>query len=108
MAVNSSDYKKLEGTTDNYRIIVPQNTDEVKNEGIKLHHCVASYIDLIISGQTKILFMRDKDSLEESLLTLEVRGNTLIQYRGAINRNPNEKEMMALKKWAKKKKLDII
>ena len=106
--VNDEEYKKLESKdVDGYTIIAPELPEDVKKEGASLHHCVASYISYIADGTSKILFMRNKKTPYMSLITLEVRGERLTQYKGSCNRNPSPKEMEAIKTWAKNKKLRI-
>ena len=106
--VSSDEYKRLEtNDIDGYTIIAPNVPDDVKKEGSNLHHCVASYISYIADGTSKILFMRNKKTPDLSLITLEVRGERLVQYKGSCNRRPSSKEMDAIKMWAKNKKLKI-
>lgn len=93
--------EKITGT--NYQIIVPKDSQEVKNEGLNLSHCVGSYIDRIISGDSYIVFLRlEKDV---SLITVEIRNNEIVQVKGNANRNPKNKEIEALTRYAEMKSL---
>ena len=83
-----------------YSIIKPKTAQEVINEGNSLNHCVASYIKRVCDGECLIYFFR-KDP-NESLITLEVEGNEIIQARGEHNRQPNDEESAALHKLADK------
>ena len=95
--------------TDNkFAVVAPITTDEVKEEGNKLSHCVASYIRKIIDGYCQILFFRDLEDGNNPLLTLEVRDNTIVQVRGKSNRYPLDSENEVLMKFAKAKNLNYL
>lgn len=94
--------KSLEFTYGNYKIIYPKTTDDIKEEGISLNHCVSSYIGSVIDGKCHILFLREKDELDKSLVTLEIRNNKVIQARGKFNRDVNKKEQMVIDEYNKK------
>lgn len=96
------DFKPYRGKK--YIVIAPKNSNDLKKEGDVLNHCVASYIKRVIDGECLIYFLRiDKD---ESLITFEVRHNTIVQVRGLHNRKPSTSEVQALKDFAKYRKLD--
>jgi hypothetical protein len=97
----------LEHSGSTYVTITPKNTNDVKHEGTELSHCVASYIDRIINGTTQILFVRTKHALDNPLLTIEVRNNTINQVKGLYNRDPNKDEISYLNRYAKVKGLKL-
>jgi hypothetical protein len=86
-----------------YRMVTPKTTQDVKDEGSALHHCVGSYINRILDGTTQIVFMRQEE--DESLVTVEIRNNTIIQARGYNNRDIDESEIKWMKIYAKSKNL---
>ena len=67
-----------------YHILYPKTTQEVKDEGAALNHCVAGYVKNIIGGSSHILFLR-KDP-EKPQITMEVRNGKVVQARGRCNR----------------------
>lgn len=83
-----------------YWIVVPKKSKDIKDEGNKLHHCVASYIKSIIDGKCLIFFLRKEKS--ESLVTFEVVDGKAVQVRGAKNRAATKEERDAIEKWVKK------
>jgi hypothetical protein len=125
----------LAWSKDEYQILVPQVSADVKLEGQNLDHCVASYIDRILDGTTQIVFFRQSDDFFESykeqvklldnelgvetetefnslndipsILTVEIRDGIMVQARGYKNRNPTEAEKVWLHKYAKNKGLKI-
>ena len=88
-----------------YCVLAPEKIEDVQKEGQELHHCVASYVNSISNGKTKILFMRHKTAKDKSLLTLEVRDGELLQCKGSLNRSPSNEERKFVKAYVKKKGL---
>lgn len=88
-----------------YYVVAPKNSNDLKKEGDRLNHCVASYIKRVIDGECLIYFLRTNK--EESLITFEVRHNTIVQVRGLHNRKPTEKEQQALRDFAKCRKMEV-
>lgn len=99
--------KKLEFNDKKYSIILPETSSDIVDEGINQSHCVASYVKRVANGDTLILFMRYSDSIDESLVTIEVRDNQICQARGYANRNLSKEETVFIKKWAKLKELKV-
>lgn len=87
---------------------VPQNADEIVEEGKIMCHCVAGYVDNVIKGKTKILFLRNTSTYnteKQHLLTLEVRDGGLVQAKGKYNRSPEGNERDFLKIFCEDKNL---
>ncbi|WP_460377445.1 PcfJ domain-containing protein [Paraclostridium bifermentans] len=84
--------KSLEFEHGDYKIIYPECIQDIKDEAVSLQHCVASYIDGVIEGKRHIMFLRKVNSLENSLVTLEVVNGEIVQARGLYNRSLSEKE----------------
>ena len=99
--------KELECKEKVYCVINPKISKDVISEGTSLNHCVGSYIDKIINGQTNILFLRLAKEPENSLVTLEVIDKELTQAKGAYNRKPTEEEAKFLIKYCKEKELGL-
>ena len=93
--------------TDEYIVIAPKETKDLQEEGSRLNHCVASYIKRVIDGQCLIYFLRKQDKQEESLITLEVKDNAIVQVKGSHNRRPSDEERKALEQFAKDRKLGV-
>jgi PcfJ-like protein len=105
--VNKEEYKKLEYKTKTYSIVLPNESNDLIREGESLNHCVASYIKDVVNGICKILFMRKTDNIEKSKITIEVRGNKIVQAKGYSNRRPTYEEDNFIKEWASQKGLVI-
>lgn len=105
--VNNEQYQKLSYIGIDFSVIIPSTTNDIVNEGRFLHHCVESYINKVINGETKILFLRHNKSIDKPLVTLEVCNHNVKQYKGNCNRLPTEIEMQFIKEWATQKQLYV-
>lgn len=81
------DWEKYVFENDKYQVIYPETPGEIVAEGRSLHHCVASFVTAVANGQTNILFLREKEKPKDSLLTIEVLGDTVRQAHGFANCN---------------------
>lgn len=91
----------------NYSIILPNHSDDIREEGSRLKHCVASYVDRVTEGATLIAFCREKKDLDEPYVTVEVKNNCLTQAYAYQDSKPNDDVLKFLAKWAKKKDIEL-
>ena len=89
-----------------YIIIAPTCINDIIKEGQDLSHCVKSYIPMISENQTSIVFLRKKDTPEESLYTIEIKDNAIVQAAGWCNCELEKDAKEALSKFAKSFSLD--
>lgn len=97
-------HKEYEYLYGEYKFIYPKCIQDIKDEAVQQNNCVASYIDKVINGKCHILFLRKKDNLEKSLVTIEVDvyTNMIVQARGKFNRDVTEEENIVIEAWNKK------
>lgn len=57
---------------ENYLIRLPKDEDEIRNEGMTLHHCVGNYAHDHSIGSTTIMFLRKKSEPDKPFYTIEV------------------------------------
>lgn len=89
-------------TFDEYCFIYPETTQQIKDEAVQQHNCVASYIKRVIEGTCHILFLRNKFTPDTSLVTIEVRDGRIVQAKGIYNRDVYASEQKAIDKFNKK------
>jgi len=85
-----------------YKIFPPKEPEELVKEGNNLGHCVGSYTKKVAHGTSVVLFLRKADAIEESLVTIELKDNRLVQARRKFNYAPKEKEQEILDMFYKK------
>lgn len=100
-------YRHLETTIGDFAIVVPKEAKELVHEGNVLHHCVGGYIKKVAEGKSLIVFLRGKKEKEEPLVTVEIRGNAIVQVQGSVSRYPTTEEKGVLKTFAKRKELEF-
>lgn len=93
--------KSLERTIGDYRFIYPESTQAIKEEAAAQSNCVASYIQRVIDGQCHIMFLRYKDEPNESLVTLEIRGDKIVQAKRKYNYPCTAEQNKAIETWEK-------
>ena len=100
--------KIIEYVDNDFSVVAPKEAEDLANEGIKLHHCVKSYIGRVANGETNIVFIRENTDLEKPFFTVEITNdNTIQQVHGFGNRNANAEPGLTefVEKWAKDKNL---
>lgn len=95
----------LEYSDRKYAIIEPKSSKDILKEASEMHNCVASYIDKIIEGRTHIVFMREKENIDDSLVTVEVKLGHLCQAYQKNNNRISQEQLEFLQKYAKNKKI---
>ena len=78
-------WTRYEMETEQLLIRLPKCAHEIRKEGNAQHHCVATYMDRMVAGETCILFIRKKEEQDKSYYTVEVKDNEVIQVRGKYN-----------------------
>lgn len=94
--------KEYECTYKDYVFIYPDCVQDIRDEAVNQNNCVASYIDRVIDGNCHILFLRKKDHPKESLVTIEVRNNEIIQAKRRFNYPVTQEDQEAIDYWNRK------
>lgn len=89
---------------DKYVIFPAVSVESLIDESSQMSNCVRNYCLDVSNNECQIYFMRYKDNLSKSLITIEVRDGKIVQARAKFNELPSEDEMKILKKWER----DII
>lgn len=95
----------LEYTYGKYCIIEPKAIADIIKEAQQMHNCVASYVDKIIEGRTRVVLMRERIDTENSLVTVEVKEGHIRQAYQSCNTTITSEQREFLKKYAKNKGL---
>lgn len=99
--------KHLEWEHDNYMIRMPIDAADIRDEADQMNHCVATYIPQIEAGEKIVMFMRDKEKPDKSLVTVEVIDNAITQAYAQKDTQPSVPCIVWLTKWAAKKNLRV-
>lgn len=107
-ATRCSKYAKLFSYKDKDIIVkVPDSVQELFEEGRKLHHCVGTYADRIISGENLIFFIRKVKEPDKPWLTVDLNeAGQILELKGDFDRVPTTADKKFLVDWVKKKNLN--
>ncbi len=86
---------------DKYVIFPAVSVESLIDESSQMSNCVRNYCLDVSNNECQIYFMRYKDNLSKSLITIEVRDGKIVQVRAKFNELPSEDEMKILKKWGR-------
>lgn len=90
--------KKYFFEDENFIIRPARSAEEIVKEGRILHHCVGGdhYLKKHNEQKSIILFLRFKEEQETPYITVEIEGEHILQWYGANDKKPDEKNMQ---KW---------
>lgn len=91
--------KSMEKTFGKYCFIYPDTTQDIKDESVQMNNCVSSYIDNVIDGTCHILFLREKDYPDKSLVTIEVQDGKIVQALQRFNHPLTKEQREVVNKW---------
>ena len=106
-AEQAEQVKDLEYSAQGYCVVVPTEPRELADEGINLSHCVGDYIDRVASGECHILFLRRRSAPGQSLVTLQLCGQSICQAQGVNRRSITQEERKFLNHWGRAKQINI-
>ena len=91
--------KDMEKIFGKYCFIYPNSTQDIKDEAVCMNNCVSPYIQRVIDGHCHILFLRYKEKPDESLVTIEVRNNKIVQALQKFNNPLTSEQQEVVDKW---------
>ena len=94
--------KDYECTYKDYVFIYPDCVQDIRDEAVSQNNCVASYIDRVIDRNCHILFLRKKSSPKDSLVTIEMRDNKIVQAKRRFNYPVTKEDQEAIDYWNNK------
>ena len=86
---------------------MPKSAEDIRDEADQMEHCVASYIPAIEAGRKIVMFMRDQEDPDKSLVTIEVIDGAITQAYAYRDNDPDTAHKIWLEKWAAEKDLRI-
>ncbi len=95
-------FEKYQIDHDNLAIIVADNSTSLINESKNNHNCVRTYIDKVANGTTMIFFIRKKNDIDKSFVTLELKNKNIIQAYADHNSQIDDKSKEFIKYWSHK------
>lgn len=90
-----------------YKFIIPKNPNDVIEEADMQSNCLvnAHYIERVVGGTSILVFMRKKEQLDRSYITMEIVGNKINQAYLSSNHIPSAADKVNIKEYAEHFKL---
>lgn len=93
-------YLKINSYEDDKYIIFPAyDVASIVDESSQMNNCVRTYIDKIIDHNAEIYFMREKENIDKSLVTVEVFDGEVVQAKRKNNTSITKEDEKFLKKF---------
>lgn len=86
---------------ENYIIYPASSIKELLEESNMQKNCVRTYCEKIANKKSQIYFMRKKENIASSFVTIEVVNKRIVQARTKYNKLPPKEVEEILKKWEK-------
>ena len=98
--ISIHNYLKINIFEDNKFIIFPAyDIDSLVDESYQMNNCVRTYIDRIVDHDCEIYFMREKENINKSLVTVEVIDGKVVQAKRKNNTSITEEDKIFLNKF---------
>ena len=99
---NLSNILKLNIYEDDKYIIFPADSiNSLIDESSQQSNCVRTYCDMVSNNECQIYFMRYKNNIKKSFITIEVRNNKVVQAKTRFNEEVPEYIMNIIINWEK-------
>lgn len=99
---NLSNILKLNIYEDDKYIIFPADSiNSLIDESSQQSNCVRTYCDMVSNNECQIYFMRYKNNIKKSFITIEVRNNKVVQAKTRFNEEVPEYIMNIIMNWEK-------
>lgn len=77
-----------------FEVVIPSSSDDFKKEADAQRNCVySSYLQMVLDGDTHVVFVRRKNALDKSLVTCEVRRGHIQQFLLRYNHRVTESDI---------------
>lgn len=84
---------------DKYIIFPADSINSLIDESSQQSNCVRTYCEMVSNNECQIYFMRYKNDIKKSFITIEVRNNKVVQAKARFNEEPTTEIMNIIKKW---------
>lgn len=84
---------------DKYVIFPADSVSSLIDESSQQSNCVRTYCDAVSNNDCQIYFMRYKDNIKKSFVTIEVRNNCVVQAKVKYNEEPPIEVINIIKRW---------
>ena len=84
---------------DKYVIRPFATLESLYKESSEQNNCVRTYAERYANKECELYYLREKNNIDKSLVTIEVVNNKVVQARVKNNNLPSDKLSKVIKKW---------
>ena len=84
---------------DKYIIFAADSINSIVDESSQQSNCVRTYCGMVSNNSCQVYFMRYKNDITKSFITIEVRNNKVVQAKTRFNEEPPIEAMNIIRKW---------
>ena len=84
---------------DKYIIFAADSINSLVDESSQQSNCVRTYCEMVSNNSCQVYFMRYKNDITKSFITIEVRNNKVVQAKTRFNEEPPIEAMNIIRKW---------
>lgn len=95
----SNIYRLNKYEDDKYIIFSADSVNSLIDESSQQSNCVRTYCDMVANNECQIYFMRYKNNIKKSFVTIEVRDGKVTQVKTKLNKEPDYEIINIIKKW---------
>ncbi len=95
--------QRYEYEGEKYTIIMPKDAIDIEKEAYRQSNCLDRYVHRVLKGETDVLFLRRKDDISRSYVTMEIRNNMIVQVKGRFNVVPSDEVLDFLEEYSEAK-----
>lgn len=91
-----------------YIVTMPETRALLNDEAMQQSNCVAGYFNNIINESCIVVFLRKKKTPDTSWVTVEIRGDKIVQAKLQYNRDIDAEARRALERYCEDKNLTMV
>ena len=92
------DWEYVDAASATWSFVELTSGEELVEEGLHMHHCVASYANRCGYGYSAIVSLR-RDGVRQVTIEISPAAMKLVQVRGAHNEHPTQEARAAIVQW---------
>lgn len=102
MSSNKKRNMDYEYEDDEFTAFYPTNIKEYVMEAENQSNCLLGYLDNFVRNKTDIMLLRRSNEKNQSLVTMEIEDNRIVQARARFNETPSEEIQQWIDNYARK------
>lgn len=91
---NNKELMQFFAGSNGLQVFVPENANDLRNEGRYLHNCLGTYVDRVANGKTLIFFIRRIEDPTAPYIAMEYCHGKVVQVRYDYNKTVDDEKII--------------